>query len=323
MPAPAPSIAAWRRLDPDVPYDEDGDAIDLAVGVIVELHGDEPALHDRAVGRPGAFARLEAVIAKLRAAGRLPALACEASIRADNLDALPRIVGVAKRLGAERCTFIAPVTEAAQMAPLDATIPAVREALTRCRELDIDGHVRHQPACLLGGDAEALEATRDASDPPAFACLFASRCELSERCAGLPTAYIHRFGWEPHRLQPVLRDSPWPRDDGSPEAFAAWLALLGPAASRVTAVELDRLAARYRVDLGRGRSLVLELTPRTQDRPALARSRSFDIRYTKATGLGGPGLARVVETIAAAIVARDDGSLDLDPRRVLPPLPPA
>ncbi|MEZ4385722.1 MAG: hypothetical protein R3A79_30665 [Nannocystaceae bacterium] len=320
MTAAAPMIAAWRRLDPEA---GSGEGCDPAAGVVVALHGETAARHDRAVGRPGAFARLAAAIADLRTAGRLPALACEVSIRADNLDALPRIVGVAKRLGAERCTFIAPVTDAAVMASLDATIPAVREALARSRELDIDGRIRHLPACLLGDDAEALEATCDASDPPAFACLFASRCALSERCAGLPTAYVHRFGWERNRLQPVLREAPWPREDGSPAAFAAWLALLGPAASRVTAVELDRLAARYRVDLGRGRSLVLELSPRTADRPALARSRTFDIRYTKATGLGGPALARVVEAIAAAIVARDDGSLDLDPRRVLPPLPPA
>jgi len=290
-------------------------------GVVAELYGDTAGLHDRLTGRAGAFARLGAVIARLRAGDRPPALACEVPVCPENLDALPRIVDLAHSLGALRCTFAAPTVDATAMAPVDVVIPAVLAALARCRELGVEGRVRGLPACLLGEEADSLEATRDASDPPAFACLFASRCELFERCAGLPTAYVHRFGWEARRLRPALRASPWPRRDGSPEAFAAWRALLGPAARRVTAVALDRCAARIGVDLGRGRSLVLELTPRTKDGPALARSRSFDIRYTQAKGIGGPGLARIVTTIAAAIVARDDGSLDLDPRRGLPPLP--
>lgn len=314
-----PSIAAWRHLDPDA--STVSGAPDPTVGLVVEVYGDA-RLHDQLVGRPGAFARLEATLKRLRAAERLPALACEVPLSADNLDALSRIVDVAQGLGAQRCTFAAATVDAPGMAPVESVLPAVLAALERCREVGIVGLVRGLPACLLAEHADSLEGARDASDPPAFACLFASRCELGDHCAGLPTAYIHRFGWEARRLRPTLRASPWPLRARSSEAFAAWRALLGRAASRVTGVVLDRCAARFSVDLGRGRSLVLELTPRTEEAPALARSRSFDIRYTQAKGVGGPELARIVRAIAAAIVARDDGSLDLDPRRGLPPLPP-
>ncbi len=315
-----PSIAGWRHLDPDASTVRE--AHDPTVGVVFEVYGDGARLHDQIVGRPGAFARLEARLLRLRAEDSLPALACEVPLRTDNLGALSRIVDVAQELGALRCTFAAPTVDGPGMAPVDRMIPAVLGALDRCREVGVVGRVRGLPACLLGEHAGCLEGAGDASDPPAFACLFASRCELGDRCRGLPTAYVHRFGWEARRLRPALRASPWPLHDSSSEAFAAWRALLGRAASRVTAVALDRCAARFSVDLGRGRSLVLELTPRTEEAPALARSRSFDIRYTRAKGVGGPELARIVRAIAAAIVARDDGSLYLDPRRGLPPLPP-
>lgn len=319
MADPLDSISRWRRVDADALA---GLALlDPVVGLRVALHGDVASLHDAIAGRPGDFDRLVAGLAELRMRASPPAIACEIMVVADNLEALPRIIARAGSLGARGCVVAIPEAPTPTMAPLEDVVPAALRAIAQCRQSGLQGVLRGLPACLLGADAAALAGADAVADPPRFACLFAGTCELAERCAGLPIAYIHRFGWEARRLRPRPRASAWPRPLPAP-AYPEWRALLGPGARWVRSVVLDRLAARFTLELGGGRSLVIELTPRDASAPAFARSRSFDVRYTRADGLAPHEVARVVAPIAASIVARDDGALDLDPRRGLPPLPP-
>jgi len=349
---PLDSISDWRRVNADefvAPT-----ALDLAparardrppaVGLRVAVHGPTATLHDRLDDQPGAFERLLASLASLRADGDAPPFAFEVTVVEDNRSVLLQIVDLARSLGARGCIFAtgwATPSPSSSMASLDSVIVAVQQALAHCQGVGLRGVVHDLPACLLSHVSSrhdvddnvddsppsrrpswTLRASPPGSvDPPSGACLFAGTCALADRCAGLPLPYIHRFGYEAQRLRPVHRSSPWPRPVTAP-AHAQWRALLGPAAARVVAVVLERHTARFTLELGGGRSLVLELTPRDDRITAFARSRTFDLRYTRAQGLQGRSIARIVEPIAAAIAARDDGTLHLDPRRDLPPLPP-
>jgi hypothetical protein len=245
-----------------------------------------------------------------------PRTDAELTVSADNLDALEQLVARAAADGARRVIFVA--TEI----PLAQSIPAIRKALARCRALGIEGRVRQLPRCLLEGDASALLDDHDRDTDRSASCLFEARCGESERCPGLAHAYVARFGWEERRLRPTPRAHPWIEPTPTPHGHAAWLALLGPCSDAVERVELDRVALRYFMRMPDGASVVIELRSRDERGPAFARSREFNITYTRVQGQVDPqAIARFVEPIAAAIIARDDGSLSLDPRRGLPPLP--
>ncbi|MFO7562679.1 MAG: hypothetical protein R6X02_08535 [Enhygromyxa sp.] len=241
----------------------------------------------------------------------------ELTVSADNLDKLEQLVTLAAERGARRCTLVS------TQVSLEQSIPAVRAALARCRALGIEGRVRQLPRCLLEGDAEALIDERaSGTEDRRASCLFEAHCGQSEACPGLAHAYIARHGWEERRLRPSPRERPWRAPPPSCHGHAAWLALLGCCREQVERVELDRLALRYFMRMPGGVGLAIELRSRDEQKPAFARSRSFDITYTRVEAPVDPqALARFVEPIAAAIIANDDGNLSLDPRRDLPALP--
>lgn len=241
----------------------------------------------------------------------------EVRVSAERLDELESIVAQAAERGVQRCTFVATA------APLEQLIPAVRAALARCRALNIEGRVQKLPRCLLERDADALIDHRDPSKARDASCLFEAHCDHAERCPGLAHEHIARFGWEQQKLRPKPRSRPWQDPTPKPYAHAEWLSLLGSDNQHVERVELDRLVFRYFMRMPGGARTVIELRSRDEQAPAFARSRSFNITYTRVEGRVEPrAIARFIEPIAAAIIARDDGTLSLDPRRDLPPLPP-
>lgn len=246
----------------------------------------------------------------------------EVLVTADTLEQLEALVDDAAKRGVRRCTFVASIS-ADTVSPLEPIIPAVRAALARCRALGIEGRVKQLPRCLLERDADALIHTpANTIHERRSSCLFEAHCNDSEACPGLTHAYVARYGWEERRLRPTPRQRPWHDPTPAPHGHAAWLALLGSCTAHVERVELDRLVLRYFMRMPGGARLQIELRSRDEKNPAFARSRSFDITYTRVEGRVEPrAIAAFVEPIAAAIIARDDGSLSLDPRRDLPPLP--
>lgn len=322
---PQQSISRWPCLDPEAIAGRDP-----ALGSSLALHGDSPDLHDPLVTPPGDLNNsnnsFNKILAALRTAGR-PAIGIEIPIVAANLPALPRIVDLALAHRVARVVLIHPA-EAPDI-PLDALLPAICDAITRCQAAGVQPVVRGLPACLLPDAAREL----DPSPAPRlllkikikkenFACLFEAHCDLSERCPGLAHAYIRRFGWEERRLRPLPPTSPW-RAPAPALVPSPWLALLGPAAAAVESLVLDRRAARYTLRLGPGVTLLLELTPHDDHAPRYTRTRSFDIRYIRPDPPADPrAIARLLAPIVANITHHDDGTLSLDPRHGLAPLPP-
>ena len=313
MPPPEPDRATLPTMPAPTPP---------ALPGSVALHGDAAALHDRLAGRVGDFERQLAALASLRAAGRR-AIACETWIVADNVAALAAIVELARVHGVGRCVLVNGDGRDGAPAGLEQLIPALVDAVACCRAAGIAVVVRGVPACLF--TEIAGEIAPDGPRRPGFACLFEAHCELSERCPGLAHAYVRSFGWEERRLRPVPRTRPWraPEVGLAPGVHAAWLALLGPFAARVERVVLGRRAVCFALRLGPALAVTVELTPRDDTAPRFARTRSFDLRYTHVDGAAAPReLAGLLGPIVAAIAARDDGTLSLDPRHGLPPLPP-
>jgi hypothetical protein len=244
----------------------------------------------------------------------------ETLVSAANVDQLDAIVDAIAERGGRECRLIAAVegVDPEAMVSLERLVAASRAAIARGRARSIQVRVAGLPRCLLESDAEQLDTTGPAGTPTS-SCLFEARCGLSERCPGLAHPYIARYGWHEQQLRPSPRERPWtppaPRFVG---AHPAWLALLGPdptLIARVERVELDRRALRYHTRMPGGTGLVIELQGRDERRPALVRSRSFNVCYTRVEGRPDPeALARFVAPFAAAIVRNDDGALSLDPR---------
>lgn len=245
----------------------------------------------------------------------------EVLVSSETVEALTQLVTDAQSHGVRRCTLVPATAPAEAIVPLEQLVPAVRAAVIRCRAAGIEARLERLPLCLLDGDAE-LVVPPDHHEPRDASCLFEALCDESERCPQLAHAYVARHGWEERRLRPTPRRTPWqPPPAKLTQAHAAWLDLLGPLAEQVERVELDRLALRYFTRMPGGHSLVIELRSRDNQRPAFARSRSFDISYVRAEGQPDQrDIAAFVQPIASAIIARDDGSLCLDPRD-LPLLP--
>ncbi len=191
---------------------------------------------------------------------------------------------------------------------------------------------------------------------PKFACLWEAKCEHSETCLGLTHPYIAKFGYEAEKLIPVPRTRPWEEpEDGlavgsdDPEArlavplkaqqmagkpdghHPAWEALVKGAAEELggslQTLLLDRRRCTYRFAVqptseeSSTTSLVdVVLTKRSDDRPALLRSHSFNISYRnlRLANEGHKGrVGKVVQAIARVIAKRDDGALLLDERKGL------
>jgi MoaA/NifB/PqqE/SkfB family radical SAM enzyme len=92
-------------------------------------------------------------------------------------------------------------------------LPYLREAISRARALGRDIEVKNFPECLLADDADALENGQPklVIDPafwPEFMrngfnqCVHREQCG-AQRCLGLNTAYIEKYGWHEDVLVPL------------------------------------------------------------------------------------------------------------------------
>jgi len=92
-------------------------------------------------------------------------------------------------------------------------LPYLREAISAAREYGRDVEVKNFPECLLADDADALENGQPKLVvDPAFwdefmrngfnQCVYREQCG-AQRCLGLNTAYIDKFGWHEDALVPL------------------------------------------------------------------------------------------------------------------------
>ena len=92
-------------------------------------------------------------------------------------------------------------------------LPYLREAIAKARQLGREVELKNFPECLLGEDRDVLENGQPqlVIDPafwPEFMrngfnqCVHREYCG-AERCLGLNTAYINKFGWHAEQLHPL------------------------------------------------------------------------------------------------------------------------
>ena len=323
----------WRLTDPrQVRAVVQAGVTELGVG----LHATEPALHDRLCGRAGDLRDARTCL------DNLARLAVDALVwvvmTSENVGQLGSIAKLATKAGAKRIDFwaYAPLdpTEAQRqlLAPLSALVPRVLEALALCRDAQVQAVVHHVPVCLLGEEGARVSNAEpdrfDATDPsarPRFNCLREAQCDAAEVCLGLSHAHVGRFGWELERLRPTPRTRPWrPRDRrvrrvdapaDAPHGHAQWLALLGAHAHAVQGVVLTRSEARYPLQLPDTTRVTLVVSARDDAARSFRQSRSFNLAYTDVQGPASErAIAAFVAPLLDTIIARDDGSLSLDPR---------
>lgn len=319
----------------------------------VSLHGDTPSLHDAITQRPGSFDELIGGFENL--AKHPVRRITNTVVHHTNIGAYEGIVAVAHAHGVSEMEFwnYLPMEDHADernlIAPLGEAMPTLRSALDRCTALGIRSVTKYVPRCLLGEHGETLDNSQPDTiivesfwdEFPRFACLYEALCEHSDECLGLAHDYVRKFGWEENILVPTPRTKPWTprtravegRPDETPSESAAgghghpaWEALLEglPAqVGRLIRVQLNRNQARYTLSPANGEATVeLVLAARDDSAPALARSASFNIFYTKLNGSYDRGdMERLLRGACEQIRARDDGSLSLDSRKGLVQLP--
>ena len=94
-------------------------------------------------------------------------------------------------------------------------LPYLREAIAAARKLGVDVEIKNFPECLLGSDGRYLnnDQPKLIIDPefwPEFMrngfhqCVHRSYCG-AQRCLGLNTAYVEKFGWHADVLVPFPR----------------------------------------------------------------------------------------------------------------------
>ena len=93
-------------------------------------------------------------------------------------------------------------------------LPWLREAIRGARALGRGVEVKNFPECLLGEDRDALDNDQPqlVIDPEFWSefirngfhqCIYRSQC-ASQRCLGLTTAYVNKFGWHADVLVPLV-----------------------------------------------------------------------------------------------------------------------
>ena len=314
----------------------------------VSLHGDSADLHDAITQRPGSFDELIAGFENL--SNHPVRRITNTVIHRTNTAAFEGIVEIAHRHGVSEMELwnYLPMEDHGDernlIAPIDVVMPSLCRALDRCREFGIRAVTKYVPQCLLGDHAHTLDNSQPDTiivesfwdEFPRFACLYEAECDRSDECLGLAHDYINKFGWEESSLQPTPRTRPWTprerpvegrRDESASEAanhagHPAWQALLDDLpekTGRVLRVQLNRNQARFSLALPGGEASVeLVLQARDDDSPALARSRSFNIFYTKIEGSYEKiAMQTLVQEACRLIVAKDDGTLSLDSRKGL------
>ncbi len=320
----------------------------------VSLHGPDPETQDYISQRKGSFDEAWRGLVNLREMGVV--LMTNTVLTTLNFKVLRDIVERVSEVAPARMEFwnYLPMEDYADernlLAPMAELGPALRDALGRARELGISCAVKYVPRCVLGEFGD----TQDNAQPdvvivegfydvyPRFACLWEAKCEHAESCLGLTHPYIAKHGWEQDLLVPVPRTRPWQEpEDGlalptdtpvgsasPPPHHPAWLALIdgAPEQAGVKLAELllDRRRCTFRLQTPAGSSVDLMLTKRSEGRPALARSRSFNLSYrslqmsAEADEEGERKLLTSALRIAIeAITEHDDGALVLDERKGL------
>ncbi|HJL19316.1 MAG TPA: radical SAM protein [Sandaracinaceae bacterium LLY-WYZ-13_1] len=318
----------------------------------VSLHGPDPETQDYISQREGSFDEAWRGLENLRSLG--VTLMTNTVLTTLNVDVLSEIVERVSALSPARMEFwnYLPMEdfddERGLLVPMAELGPALRAALDRAAHHGIPCAVKYVPRCLLGEHGDCMDNTQpdvviaeDFYDVyPKFACLWEAKCEHSEACLGLTHPYIHKLGWEAELLTPTPRTRPWEEpEDGlaygsddphgperGPAHHPEWLALVDgvaePLGARLVEVLLDRRRCTYRFAVGPEARVDLVLTRRTDDRPALTRTRSFDVSYRNLHLPDGDTaarevLAKVIEHAARAVTERDRGAMLLDERKGL------
>ena len=99
------------------------------------------------------------------------------------------------------------------LVPHAEVLPYLQAAIEAAEVRGVGVAVKNFPECLLGSRRAALDNSQPklVIDPefwPEFMrngfhqCAFRAQCQ-SKQCLGLNTAYIEKFGWERHLLQPL------------------------------------------------------------------------------------------------------------------------
>lgn len=319
----------------------------------VSLHGPDAATQDYISQREGSFDEAWAGLTNLRALG--VTIMTNTVLTTLNVDHLARIVDTVAPLEPARMEWwnYLPMEDKADerglIAPLSRLGPAMIAALDRAEARGVDCAVKYVPRCALGRHGHLIDNTQpdvviveEFYDLyPKFACLYEAKCEHGEACLGLTHEYVHKYGWETDRLVPTPRTTPWrePEDglafgsddprgarDAAPSAdHPAWRALVDgvaePLGAELEGLLLDRRRCTFRFRAGEA-SVDVVLTKRSEDRPALARSRSFDLSYRNLVLPEGADaeratLVKVVEAAVRAIAQRDGGAMLLDERKGL------
>lgn len=319
----------------------------------VSLHGPNAEVQDFIAQRPGAFDEAWRGLVNLRELGATiltNTVLCTLNVA--HLSAIVERVAPLEPARMEWWNYL-PMEDKADerglIAPMATLAPALVRALDVAKAREVRCAVKYVPMCLLGAHAECVDNTQpdvviveEFYDLyPKFACLWEAKCEHAERCLGLTHEYVNRYGWERARLVPFPRTRPWeePEDGlayGSDEPHGEprpapsgdhpeWRALVDGVAeahgATLAGVLLDRRRCTFRFVLGAARVDVV-LTKRSDESPALARTRSFDVSYRDVRAPeGDPALrarlARLVEDAARSVDARDQGAMRLDERKGL------
>lgn len=233
------------------------------------------------------------------------------------------------------------------LVPMERLAPALRQALDRARSFGIPTAVKYVPQCLLGSHTDSMDNSQ--SDVvivekfydyyPEFSCLYEAKCEHAETCLGLTHPYISKFGWEEKLLVPLPRTRPWREPEYGREVptnntgvgaepvragasdHPEWTRLVDGVAAAAGAelgeVVLNRRLCVYRFLVGGDSKVDLVLEALDESKPALRRSASFNIHYRNAEGPARDAIVRVIRAAAEAVVARDPGGMELDPRKGL------
>ena len=323
----------------------------------VSLHGPNPEVQDFISQREGSFDEAWAGLENLHALG--VTVLTNTVLITHNVPHLKALVEKVRAVRPTRMEFwnYLPMEdfedERGLIAPMAELAPALREALAHAEASGIPCAVKYVPRCLLGEHGHCVDNTQpdvviveEFYDVyPKFACLWEAKCEHAETCLGLHHPYVHKHGWERELLTPTPRTTPWrePEDglalgtddptrpgDGfegappPPTHHPAWLRLVEGVAeehgARLATILLDRRRCTYRFE-AEGARVDLLLTKRDDGRPALLRTRSFNVAYRHLElGEGGAGkatLAAVIEAAARTLRERDRGDLLLDERKGL------
>ncbi len=229
------------------------------------------------------------------------------------------------------------------LVPMERLAPALRKALGRARSFGFNVAVKYVPQCLLGEHGDAMDNAQ--SDVvivekfydiyPEFSCLHEAKCEHAETCLGLTHPYISKFGWEEKLLVPLRRTRPWQEPEYGMDVpthnpdfvrveaseHPEWTRLVDGVAESSGAELFEIVVTRrlcvYRFRVGTDSKIDVVLETRDESKPALRRSASFNIHYRNPEGPARDEITRVVRAAVEAVVARDPGGMQLDPRKGL------